>query len=132
MLEHVASMFDPAAYETSSLPKFPIPMGGQLSFSYGGPLSSAQRHINTINPGHLPISRPTDSYSNEPYEFHPDVVATAATFQAAAVLQLQKKLGLALELCEKKGVNVRTVVASGGVASNRYLRARLANIRSHP
>lgn len=122
MLEIAASSYKVSSSPArdGAFPAFPIPMGGKLSFSYGGLLSAVQRHISTLNPAHLE----TILDSNDEYEFHPSVVSTAAAFQHAAVLQLEKKTGLALDLCEKKGVDVKRVVVSGGVGSNGHLRAR--------
>ena len=51
--------------------------------------------------------------------------AIARTFQTAAFSQLEEKLGLGLQWCRSKGINVQQVVISGGVASNLYLRQRL-------
>lgn len=146
MLEVVANLHQIPSPTKS--PSFPVPMGGVLSFSYGGLLSAVQRHIQTLDPSsrnytipnssrssasrpgisidpppHIP-NTPSNAPPEDRYVFHPEVVATAAAFQYAAVLQLEKKLGLALKLCEDRGIEVKTVVASGGVASNRYLRSR--------
>lgn len=108
MLEHVASTYDPAS--PVSLPSFPIPVPGVLSFSYGGLLSAVQRCIEQTGV----------KATNE----GPVQAAIAHAFQHAAVRQLEKKLSLALRICGKQGIQVRTLVASGGVASNRYLRSR--------
>ncbi|KAG1803401.1 glycoprotease family-domain-containing protein [Suillus subaureus] len=52
-------------------------------------------------------------------------IALARAFQTAAARQLCAKLTLSLQNLELKGVNVRDVVVSGGVASNIFLRERL-------
>lgn len=52
-------------------------------------------------------------------------LALARAFQTAAVAQLEEKLTLGLKWCAQKGVQVRHVVVSGGVASNNFLRTRL-------
>jgi len=108
MLEHVASTYDPSS--SVQLPSFPIPVPGVLSFSYGGLLSAVQRYIEQMG---------VEATNRGPVQ-----AAIAYAFQHAAVLQLEKKISLALRLCEKQGFQVRTLVASGGVASNRYLRSR--------
>lgn len=51
-------------------------------------------------------------------------IAIARGFQEAAVAQLEEKVKLALRWCDKRGVKVNALVASGGVASNMYLRER--------
>lgn len=109
MLEHVASTYDPAA-SSVHLPSFPVPVPGVLSFSYGGLLSAVQRYVEQTG---------AEAVTEGPVR-----AAIAHAFQHAAVLQLEKKISLALSLCEKRGVQVQTMVASGGVASNRYLRSR--------
>lgn len=51
-------------------------------------------------------------------------IAIARGFQEAAFGQLEEKVKLALRWCDKRGVKVNGLVASGGVASNMYLRER--------
>lgn len=108
MLEHVASMYDPSS--SVPLPSFPTPTPGILSFSYGGLLSAVQRFVEQA--GAVAITEDQTK------------AAIAFAFQKAAVLQLEKKISLALRLCADRGIQVSTLVASGGVASNQFLRAR--------
>lgn len=54
----------------------------------------------------------------------PTKQAVARAFQTAAVDHLEEKLVLALQECKNKNIPVRTVVVSGGVASNNFLRQR--------
>lgn len=109
MLERVAAMYDPTS-STIPLPKFPTPTPGELSFSFGGVLSAVQRHIHSVGAA-----------------AHQDgsiKAAIAYGFQEAAVSQLEKKLTLAIKACDKRGISVKSLVASGGVASNKFLRNR--------
>jgi N6-L-threonylcarbamoyladenine synthase len=108
MLEHIANTYDPTS--PVHLPSFPIPVPGVLSFSYGGLLSAVQRYIEQVG---------VEATNEGPVR-----AAIAYAFQHAAVRQVEKKISLALRICEKQGIQVRTLVASGGVASNRYLRSR--------
>ncbi|KAF8320785.1 glycoprotease [Clavulina sp. PMI_390] len=108
MLELVASTYD--QHSIQSRPTFPTPTPGMLSFSYGGLVSAVQRHIASAG------SIETDPGAK---------AAIAYAFQEAAVLQLEKKIALALRMCQQHGVQVSTLVASGGVASNKFLRNRL-------
>lgn len=108
MLEHIANTYN----STSSvrLPVFPTPTPGILSFSYGGLLSAVQRFVQQAGPT-----------ATEDTQVR---AAIALAFQQAAVAQLEKKIGLALQLCVDRGIHVSTLVASGGVASNKFLRKR--------
>lgn len=108
MLEHIAGTYDPTS--SVPLPSFPTPTPGVLSFSYGGLLSAVQRFVEKTGP---PAT--SDGQTR---------AAIALAFQQAAVSQLEKKIRLALRLCADRGVRVSTLVASGGVASNKFLRAR--------
>jgi N6-L-threonylcarbamoyladenine synthase len=50
--------------------------------------------------------------------------ALARDFQIAAVAHLEEKLLLGLNYCRNENIPVRSVVVSGGVASNEFLRER--------
>ncbi|TFK78225.1 hypothetical protein K466DRAFT_570969, partial [Polyporus arcularius HHB13444] len=52
-------------------------------------------------------------------------LGVARSFQKAAVGQLEDKLVLGMRECAQKGISVRHLVVSGGVASNSFLRERL-------
>jgi len=114
----------------------PLPCPGELKFSYAGLRSAVTRHFNAnfaskVSPSWSPaphhptlpitqyVERPTDPAAV------PGLVNLARAFQAAAADQLVEKLGLALKVCEAREVAVTSLVLSGGVASNLYLRARL-------
>jgi N6-L-threonylcarbamoyladenine synthase len=94
---------------------FPGPMHGQLAFSYSGLHSSVERYIHSRG-GLASLSLPARH-------------ALARAFQHAAVLQLQEKLILALHWCKQRGIGIRHVVVSGGVASNAFLRQRQVKSR---
>ncbi|KZT04628.1 glycoprotease [Laetiporus sulphureus 93-53] len=91
------------------IPRIPLPMHGRLSFSYTGLHSTVERFLFSRN-----------GVINESTRY-----ALAESFQKAAVGQLEEKLLLGLQLCQRRGINIRDVVVSGGVASNLYLRKRL-------
>jgi len=93
--------------------EFPVPMRGQLAFSYGGLISSVQRHIARLK-ADAPLDREMQSH-------------IAYAFQQAAVKQLEEKLSLAIENCRRRNLPIGTVVISGGVARNKYLRSRVEN-----
>jgi N6-L-threonylcarbamoyladenine synthase len=87
---------------------FSVPMPGKLAFSFASLQSSVDRNISIMQG---PLSTPHK-------------MALARTFQTAAANQLCAKLTLGLQKLELKGVKVRDVVVSGGVASNAFLRER--------
>jgi N6-L-threonylcarbamoyladenine synthase len=107
MLEKIAAKHP--ASNPYSFPEFPLAMQGSLGFSFGGLVSSVQRLITKLGPA------ATEDSATQ--------AAIAHAFQHAAVGQLQEKLMLALRSCERRGIAVKTVVSSGGVASNMHLRS---------
>ncbi|KAF8138801.1 Gcp-like domain-containing protein [Boletus edulis] len=86
-----------------------IPMPRQLAFSFSGLHSAVERHIFRSE---APLT-----------EAHQHAIGRA--FQDGAARQLSEKLVQCHSTLRDEGINVRHVVASGGVASNLYLRARL-------
>ncbi|KAI0915831.1 hypothetical protein AcV5_003644 [Taiwanofungus camphoratus] len=101
----------PGAHEDghTSAPHVPLPMRGRLAFSYTGLHSSVERFLHARN-----------GVVDEQTKY-----ALACAFQKAAVAQLEEKLALGLQKCQRQGVEIRHVVVSGGVASNSFLRERL-------
>ncbi|KAF7321509.1 tRNA N6-adenosine threonylcarbamoyltransferase, mitochondrial [Mycena kentingensis (nom. inval.)] len=83
-------------------------MPRELGFSFTGLQSWVDREIDAVG-----------GLENLPKR------AVARVFQTAVFAQLEDKLLRALKLCEKRGIQVRHVAVSGGVASNQLLRARL-------
>jgi N6-L-threonylcarbamoyladenine synthase len=91
---------------------FPIPFRNQLSFSYAG-LRSALTRILAITP--------VSTMSLEQKQ------SIARGFMVAAFKQVEEKVSLGLrkiEQDEERGIKVRGLVVSGGVASNTYLRTQ--------
>ncbi|KAL1682678.1 glycoprotease family-domain-containing protein [Schizophyllum commune] len=94
--------------------KFSRCMPGKLAFSYGGLHSQVDRYLeNHGGVQNLDVD-------------HRRIVARA--FQEAAAEQLAEKLKLALDQCLRRGIQVGDVVASGGVASNTYIRQKLHSL----
>lgn len=87
---------------------FSIPMPGQLAFSFSGLHSAVERHIFRSK---VPLT--------EAHRY-----ALGCAFQDGAARQLCDKLLQCLSVLQGEGIDVRHVVASGGVASNSYLRTR--------
>ncbi|KAF8734993.1 hypothetical protein AX14_002954 [Amanita brunnescens Koide BX004] len=96
------------------IPPFPRPMPGRLAFSYASFHSHVERYIFNRG-GADKISTATKR-------------SLARAFQEAAVTQLSDKLSLGLEWCQTRDIRIGTVVVSGGVASNLYLRDRLTSV----
>ncbi|KAI0082037.1 peptidase M22 glycoprotease [Panus rudis PR-1116 ss-1] len=91
-------------------PSFTTPLRNELAFSYGGLLSQVLEFLKS--------QRPTAINENMK-------LAVARAFQTTAVKHVEEKLKMALNDCRKKGLDIRDVVVSGGVASNMFLRKRL-------
>ncbi|KAJ7497128.1 Gcp-like domain-containing protein [Mycena latifolia] len=91
----------------------PITMPGRLAFSFSGLHSWVERAIHAAGGVENVRKR-----------------ALARAFQNAAFAQIEDKLRLALKWCGKHDYDVRTVVVSGGVASNSLLRQRLKTFLS--
>lgn len=107
---------------------FPIPCKGQAIFSYSGLKAAVQRHVESCGG--------TDMNDAQK-------AAIAAAFQRAACAQLEDKLSMALRPSHVaqdsrnrpypriglpdgvSGDDIKTLVCSGGVASNAFIRARL-------
>ncbi|KAG0698858.1 glycoprotease family-domain-containing protein [Suillus ampliporus] len=108
-LEELCRMNNEELEPLPDIQPFSVPMPGKLAFSFASLQSSVDRYI---------------SLTEEPLSTS-HKVALARAFQTAASRQLCAKLILGLQKLELKGVKVRDVVVSGGVASNVFLRERL-------
>ncbi|SJX60668.1 related to O-sialoglycoprotein endopeptidase [Sporisorium reilianum f. sp. reilianum] len=106
---------------------FPIPCRGQPLFSYSGLKAAVQRHIESHGGSGMADAQKA---------------SVAAAFQRAACAQLEDKLSMVLRPSSVKedarnraypridldgaaGDEIKTLVCSGGVASNAFLRSRL-------
>ncbi|KAG8709066.1 hypothetical protein FRC08_018554 [Ceratobasidium sp. 394] len=127
---------------------FHVPMPGKLAFSYSGLISSVRSYILGRSDPHMVLEapdRPIDPTLKHPPT--PERVAMqerirrtvdvmplserqsiAAAFQRVAVAQLESKVKLGLKECIRMDVHPTSLVVSGGVASNAYLRGRLQSV----
>jgi N6-L-threonylcarbamoyladenine synthase len=101
----------------NDIPKFSLPTRGQLAFSFAGLKSNVER---TTKKYHSNLKMPMKEGLKR---------AMARRFQEAAVGHVEEKVGMALDLLkdddeELEGKRLRSLVVSGGVASNAYLRER--------
>ena len=92
-------------------------MKGQLAFSYSG----LKTHFTRV------IDRCQNLQQGQAARDRSIRNALAALFQRAAVAQLEQKLILALQHASSSGATprIQSIVVSGGVASNHFLRHRL-------
>jgi N6-L-threonylcarbamoyladenine synthase len=109
-LEKLAGSPPPPGAEAVDVGKPKIPMKGQFAFSFTAPYSFVELYVERKG-GEDAI---TDA----------ERWALAGAFQTAAVRQVEDKLLLALEQCRTEGAKVASVIVSGGVASNKFLRHR--------
>ncbi|CAE6462752.1 unnamed protein product [Rhizoctonia solani] len=137
-----------AEQASSSAISFSIPSRGKLVFSYSGLISAVRSHILKRSDPNMVVELPDlppDSSTKHPPTPERELVRErirltvarmslderrniAASFQKAAIGQLEEKLKLGLNQCMRLGVNPGSIVVSGGVASNSYLRSRLSSV----
>lgn len=91
---------------------FSVPMPGQLAFSFSGLHSAVERHTFRSQ---VPL---TES----------DRRVLGRAFQDGAARQLCNKLVQCHSMLQREGIEVQHVVASGGVASNSFLRTRFIRL----
>ncbi|KAI0320760.1 glycoprotease [Amylostereum chailletii] len=92
------------------VPAFSKAVPGVMAFSFSGLHSAVERYITTKGIDNLNLGTRR---------------AVAREFQRAAVAQLEDKIALGLNYCQREGIDIRHLVVSGGVASNAFLRERL-------
>ena len=102
------------AGEGEVVDEIPMPrtMRGRLAFSYTSLHSAVERFVHARQ-GEL------DERTK---------LVLARSFQKAAVGQLEEKVVLAMRKCAQEGIAVQSLVVSGGVASNAYLRERYVGV----
>ncbi|KAH7862716.1 hypothetical protein Vadar_008528 [Vaccinium darrowii] len=104
--------------------KFSVPMKQHkdCNFSYAGLKTQVRLAIESRNVrAEIPIS----SASSEDRSSRADI---AASFQRVAVLHLEERCERAIEWALKIEPSIKYLVVSGGVASNKYVRARLNQV----
>ena len=110
---------DPGNDIYDKIPPLRLPIPKELAFSYAGLKTKVHKETAKLFPN---LQKPI-----------PRNIARAMSrrFQEAAVQHAIDKVNIALDRLEVKGgdnrsdpITVRTVVASGGVASNSYLRSQ--------
>ena len=90
--------------------EMPRTMRGRFAFSYTSLHSAVERYVH--------------AHAKEGELDERTKLALARSFQRAAVGQLEEKVVLGMRKCAQEGIEVRSLVVSGGVASNKYLRER--------
>lgn len=89
---------------------FPLASRGKLLFSYSGLYAAVLRQVEGMSKKDMTLETKAK---------------IAWAFQISAIGQLEEKVKLGFRWCESRGINVRHLVVSGGVASNLFLRERL-------
>lgn len=104
--------------------KFSIPMRQHkdCNFSYAGLKTQVRLAIESKN---VNAAIPISSASSEDRCSRADI---AASFQRVAVLHLEERCQRAVEWALKIEPSIKHLVVSGGVASNKYVRARLDQV----
>ena len=98
------------------IPYFVTPMLGTYQLAFANYHSSTEQFMTARN-GEI------DEHTR---------YAVASAFQTAIAKQLEYKIKKTLEHCKSKRIPIRHIVASGGVASNLFLRERRVSDRILP
>lgn len=104
--------------------KFSIPMKQHkdCNFSYAGLKTQVRLAIASRN---IDATIPISSASSQDRSSRADI---AASFQRVAVLHLEERCQRAIEWALKIEPSIKSLVVSGGVASNQHVRAQLNQI----
>ncbi|XP_042395494.1 probable tRNA N6-adenosine threonylcarbamoyltransferase, mitochondrial isoform X3 [Zingiber officinale] len=118
-LEELAMEGDPNSINFS----IPMKQHKDCNFSYAGLKTQVRLAMESrkISPGSDPISLT----NSEGRRSRADI---AASFQRVAVLHLEERCQRAIEWALKIEPSIKYLVVSGGVASNKYVRARLNHV----
>ncbi|CAA0842675.1 Probable tRNA N6-adenosine threonylcarbamoyltransferase- mitochondrial [Striga hermonthica] len=108
--------------EKSIMFKVPMKQHKDCNFSYAGLKTQVRLAIESKN---IDASVPIASANSEDRKARADI---AASFQRIAVLHLEDKCERAIEWALDMEPSIKYLVASGGVASNQYVRSRLDKI----
>ncbi|KAG6505172.1 hypothetical protein ZIOFF_037525 [Zingiber officinale] len=103
--------------------QIPMKQHKDCNFSYAGLKTQVRLAMESrkISPGSDPISLT----NSEGRRSRADI---AASFQRVAVLHLEERCQRAIEWALKIEPSIKYLVVSGGVASNKYVRARLNHV----
>ncbi|KAG9039818.1 hypothetical protein FRB95_007245 [Tulasnella sp. JGI-2019a] len=113
-LERLARQSSPAGEDLPEVPKFPLACEHHLAFSFAGPKGEVSKYLKSLRP---------EALNDQGLR-----IAIAASFQKAVMGQVEEKVRLALKWADRHNVPITSLVASGGVASNLYLRERLEQV----
>ncbi|KGN56611.1 probable tRNA N6-adenosine threonylcarbamoyltransferase, mitochondrial [Cucumis sativus] len=114
-IEELAREGDPKSIKFST----PMKQHKDCNFSYAGLKTQVRLAIESRN---IDTKIPLSSASIQDRSVRADI---AASFQRVAVLHLEDKCERAIEWALKIEPSIRHLVVSGGVASNKYVRAQL-------
>ncbi|KAA0049050.1 putative tRNA N6-adenosine threonylcarbamoyltransferase [Cucumis melo var. makuwa] len=117
-IEELAREGDPKSIKFST----PMKQHKDCNFSYAGLKTQVRLAIESRN---IDTKIPLSSASIQDRSVRADI---AASFQRVAVLHLEDKCERAIEWALKIEPSIRHLVVSGGVASNKYVRAQLTAV----
>ncbi|CAK9318974.1 unnamed protein product [Citrullus colocynthis] len=117
-IEELAREGDPASIKFST----PMKQHKDCNFSYAGLKTQVRLAIESRN---IDAKIPVSSASIQDRSVRADI---AASFQRVAVLHLEERCERAIDWALKIEPSIRHLVVSGGVASNKYVRAQLTAV----
>lgn len=117
-IEELAREGDPASIKFST----PMKQHKDCNFSYAGLKTQVRLAIESRN---IDAKIPLSSASIQDRSVRADI---AASFQHVAVLHLEERCERAIDWALKIEPSIRHLVVSGGVASNKYVRAQLTAV----
>eukprot|EP01112_Ceratiomyxa_fruticulosa_P019792 TRINITY_DN6565_c0_g1_i1.p1 TRINITY_DN6565_c0_g1~~TRINITY_DN6565_c0_g1_i1.p1 ORF type:complete len:457 (-),score=75.64 TRINITY_DN6565_c0_g1_i1:414-1784(-) len=118
-IEMLSTTGDPSVYPLTT----PLLRIRNCEFSFSGLKTAMLKHIGIIRETkQIPKDQPLGQQT---------VMNLAASFQVAVVGHLKRKTKTAIEWCfENLSQPIKTVVLSGGVAKNKYIRSNLQELAS--
>ena len=120
-LEALALEGDPTAFKFTT----PLQKHKTCDFSYAGLKTGVRMKIEDVLGG---VESPAPKTAEEDPTGRKVRADIAASFQAVAVRHLEERCRRALQWASETHPELKHVVVAGGVASNKYLRSRLAAV----
>ncbi|XP_023527336.1 probable tRNA N6-adenosine threonylcarbamoyltransferase, mitochondrial [Cucurbita pepo subsp. pepo] len=117
-IEELAREGDPKSIKFST----PMKQHKDCNFSYAGLKTQVRLTIESRN---IDAKIPLSSASSQDRSVRADI---AASFQRVAVRHLEERCERAIEWALKIEPSIKHLVVSGGVASNKYVRAQLTEV----
>ena len=112
-----------ASVDNKTSLEFPVPMRmyRDCRFSFAGTKATIYDHVNKVK-------KRTELDCDD---VMPNIGEVCAALQHSVTKQLCERVQRAVEFLQREGVQVGSLVVSGGVASNSYIRAGLGVVADH-